>query len=56
MGETHAMAGKPVEVRRFVVAPAKAGQVGIAQVVSKNEDDVGPCVAAGGPHRAGAEG
>ena len=49
--ESHALGGQAVDVRRFVVLAAEAGDVGVAQVVGQDEDDVGFT----GFVRAGAE-
>ena len=58
LGETDALGGEPVEVGRLVVAAAIAGEVGVAEVVGHDEEDVGPGrgaerskeLAAGGAH------
>src|SRR5262249_46259266 len=40
-GEAHALGGELVDVWRFVVLGALAAQVGPAEVVGEDEDDVG---------------
>lgn len=42
LSEPHALVRQPVQIRCFVQIRAVAGQVGPTQIVSQNEDDVGP--------------
>ena len=42
IGEAHALAGEPIDVRRLVEGGAVTAKVGPAEVVDENEDDVGP--------------
>ena len=38
--KTQSLRGEPVDVRRLVVAAAVAGQIGIAEIIGHDEDDV----------------
>lgn len=42
VGEFRALAREAVDVRRLVILAAKAGDVGIAEIVGHDEDQVGP--------------
>ena len=39
--ELHAFRGQPVDVRRFVIRTAIAGEIGITEIVGEDEQDVG---------------
>ena len=39
--ESHSVLGEAVDVRRFVELAAEAGDVGVAEIIGQNEDDVG---------------
>ncbi len=40
-GKDNSIGGKLIDVRRFVVGAAEAGEVFVAKVINKNEDNVG---------------
>jgi len=54
VGQPHALRGESVDVRRLVIPAAEAAQVGPAEVVRQDEDDVGRPVR-GGQRTAQAE-
>ena len=42
IGQPHPLGRQPINVGRFVILGAKARHIGVAQVISEDEDDVGP--------------
>ena len=42
VGEPHPLGGQAVDVRRLVVLAAEAADVGVAEVVGQDEDDIRP--------------